>query len=181
MAVITGNPVDYLRQGSLTPDRSQSYNNYSEDILIIENLNTFVYIGREAITDGTTTPTEAVDAVDNPQAGLVSYGRHHRAWWRVSCCKFRRHLSLMCPQSSLGEIKIENTNTSVYQARSNHRRNCCTHRGSRWRRQPSGVSSILRPLSSRAVSCFLLSGALFGTTVAIVCFRTDAPRPGRAD
>ena len=37
-----------------------------------------LYIGREAMTGGTNAHTTAAHAVDNPQTGLVSYGRRNR-------------------------------------------------------------------------------------------------------
>ena len=45
---------------------------------------TRLYIGREAMTGGTAAHTIVPHAVDNPQRGLVSYGRYHRAWHNAS-------------------------------------------------------------------------------------------------
>lgn len=151
--------------------RSQSYK-CSEEILIIENTNTSVYRARSDHRRN-YCPTAAVDAGRQPSGGsiIVSYGRLNRAW-RVSYYTSRRHVSLMCPQNRFGDIKfIENTNKSAYRARSDNRRKYCTHRGNRWRRQPSGrsINSILRSPPSHAVVCLLLSRALqLGALSAIV-------------
>lgn len=61
--------------------------------MIIENTNTSVYRGSLYIGRGA-----AVDALDNPQTSLASYGRRHRARYQASINSFRVHFKVMCTQ-----------------------------------------------------------------------------------
>lgn len=74
---------------------------------------------------GTATLIAVVDAVGSPQAGLVYYERR-RCALEIALHIFlvRSRFGLMCPKKMLGEVTlIENTNTPLYWATTEHRRN----------------------------------------------------------
>lgn len=70
-------------------------------------------------------------------------------------------LGFMCLPNNSGEsVSFQITNPSVYRARSDERRDCCTDRGRGCQKQHPEMSSNLRSLLSRVVSYVLFGGHL---------------------
>lgn len=82
MAVVSGGPVDSLQQGPLTFAR--------DHVCALKEViaNEHVCISGEDDNRGHTAPAVAVDNVDNPHAGLASYGRRCRPLY-ISCFQGR--------------------------------------------------------------------------------------------
>ena len=66
------------------------------EILICENTNLSAVWARDDIIGGTNAWARVADAVNNPQRGLVSFGRCDRRWSQVF--KFRGPFMFWCPQ-----------------------------------------------------------------------------------